>query len=178
MEQIIKAHNKEVSSPKISEDLPCNCKGVCPLNGNCRKEDVVYGCAASTSKVPLLKFYIGIAKGEWKKRLRNHESSFRLEHHKTNTSLTKYVRDTKASDNETPSLKWSIISSAPSYTNITKSCLLCLREKLAMATYPNEEVHLNTKSEIISKCRHQNTYLMCNYDEKGWDVITSMWRLL
>ena len=166
MEQIIKAHNKKVSSPKRSEELPCNCRGVCPLNGKCRKEDVVYGCAVSTSKVPL-KYYIGIAKGEWKKRQKNHESSFRLEHHKTDTSLSKYVWDTKTSDNETPSLKWSILNSAPAYTNITKRCLLCLREKLAIAMYPHEEVLLNKKSEIISKCRHENAYLLYNYDEKG-----------
>ena len=166
MEQIIKGHNKKVISPERTEELPCNCQGECPLNGKCRTKDVVYGCVATTTKVPF-KYYIGGAKGEWKKRQRNHETSFRLEKHKTDTSLAKYVWDTKCSDNEIPNLNWSILKTAPAYTNITKRCLLCLSEKLAIVTYPNEEALLNKRSEMISKCRHENAFLLRNYDEKG-----------
>ena len=166
MEQIIKSHNKKLTSSKTSEELPCNCRGECPLDGKCRTQDIVYGCTASTRNIPL-KYYIGIAKGEWKKRHRNHESSFRLDHHKTDTALSKYVWDTKHTENEAPILNWSIIKRAPAYTNISKRCLLCLREKLAIATYPNEEVLLNKKSELISKCRHENAFLLSKYDEKG-----------
>ena len=64
---------------------------------------------------------------------------------------------------ETPSLKWSIVKSVPGYSNITKKCLLCLYEKLEINNYPNQEELLNKQSELISKCRHVNKYLLSNY---------------
>ena len=70
--QIIKGNNNKLISPKNVEDLPCNCQNECPLNGKCRTQDVVYGCVASTTKEPF-KYYIGGAKGEWKKRHRTTE---------------------------------------------------------------------------------------------------------
>ena len=46
--QIIKGHNKKVKQMKRHHQLGCNCriKTECPLNGNCRKEDVIYKCTA------------------------------------------------------------------------------------------------------------------------------------
>ena len=53
---------------------------------------------------------------------------------------------------------------ASSYSNISKRCLLCLREKLAIALYPNPEELLNERSEMISKCRHLNKFLLMNFN--------------
>ena len=60
----------------------------------------------------------------------------------------------------TPPLKWSIVKSVPGYSNITKKCLLCLYEKLEIINNPNQEELLNKRSELISKCRHLNKYLL------------------
>ena len=65
--------------------------------------------------------------------------------------------------NEMPSLKWSIVKSIPGYSNISKRCLLCLHEKYEIINYPNQEELLNKRSELISKCRHSNKYLLSNY---------------
>ena len=51
----------------------------------------------------------------------------------------------------------------PSYSNITKSCMLCLHEKFEILTYPNQDELLNKRSELVSKCRHINKYLLSNY---------------
>ena len=62
-----------------------------------------------------------------------------------------------------PTLKWSIVKSAPSYSNISKKCFLCLHEKLEIVNFEDQDHLLNKRSELISKCRHANKYLLCNY---------------
>ena len=76
------------------------------------------------------------------------------------TTLEKYVWEQKQRHNITPTLKWYIVKSVSSYSNITKSCTLCLHEILI---YPNQDELLNKRSELVSKCRHINKYLLSNY---------------
>ena len=47
-----------------------------------------------------------------------------------------------------------------------RSCMLRLREKFEILTYPNQDELFNKKSELISKCRHINKYLLSNYKAK------------
>ena len=61
-------------------------------------------------------------------------------------------------------MKWYIVKSVPSYSNITKSRMLCLHEKFEILTYPNQDELLNKRFELVSKCRHINKkYLLSNY---------------
>ena len=77
--------------------------------------------------------------------------------------LCMYVWKLKQKHNIKPTLKWYVIKSVPSYSNITKSCMLCLHEKFEILTYPNQEELMSKRSELVSKCRHVNKYLLCNY---------------
>ena len=86
------------------------------------------------------------------------------------TTLSNYVWEVKDKYKETPSLKWSIVEFVPGYSNITKKCLLCLYEKLEIINYPNQEELLNKQSELISKCRHVNKYLLSNYKCKDQSI--------
>ena len=52
-----------------------------------------------------------------------------------------------------------------SYNQSSKRCLLCLNEKLAIALHGDDNM-LNIRSEVISKCRHRNKYMLANYDSK------------
>ena len=47
--QIIKQNNKNVSNKKEKQTNPCNCrnKNGCPLNGNCKVQNVIYKCTVS-----------------------------------------------------------------------------------------------------------------------------------
>ena len=63
----------------------------------------------------------------------------------------------------TPNLKWSIIKTVPGYSNISKRCMLCLHEKYEILNYPDQEELLNKRSELVSKCRHINKFLLSNY---------------
>ena len=41
-------------------------------------------------------------------------------------------------------------------------CLLCLKEKYFIINYPHKEILLNKRSELISKCRHENKNMLAN----------------
>ena len=55
------------------------------------------------------------------------------------TTLPKYVWDLKQTHSITPTLKWCIVKSLPSYSSITKSCMLCLHENLDIPIYPSQD---------------------------------------
>ena len=95
--------------------------------------------------------------------MNNHISSFKNEIQMNKTTLGKYVGEQKQRYNITPTLKWYIVKSVPTYSNITKSCMLCLHEKFEILTYTNQDELLNKRSELVSKCGHINKYLLPNY---------------
>ena len=148
------------------EHLPCNfrAKYECSLDGKCRAKDVAYKCVASSS-INSDKLYLGTPEGEFKKRLCNHKKSFKNRGYASDTSLSKYIRGMKDKHNEAPTLKWSIIKSVPAYSNsnISKKCALCLQKKFEIINYENQSELLNKRSEMFSKCRHANKFLLANY---------------
>ena len=81
----------------------------------------------------------------------------------TDKTLSKYLWEIKEKFKIMPSLKWSIIKSVPAYSNFSKKCQLCLQEKFEILNYPNPNKLLNKISELISKCRHVNKFLLSNY---------------
>ena len=161
---IIKSHNKKLISPSNQKKLSCNCrnKKECPLDGKCRSENIIYKCVA-TATGHLDKVYLGTAEGDFKQRFYNHKKSFKNKSYANDTTLSKYIWEMKQKHNITPTLKWYIVKSVPSYSNVSKKCLLCLHEKFEILNYPNQKELLNKRSELISKCRHVNKYLLSNY---------------
>ena len=119
----------------------CRKKEDSPLEGKCRTENIIYKCMAWTSCHPD-KVYLGTAERDFKKRYYNHLSFFKNETQMNKTALTKYVWEQKQRHNLTPTLKWYIVKSVPSYSNITKSFMLCLYEKFEILTYPNQDEQL------------------------------------
>ena len=41
----------------------------------------------------------------------------------------------------------------------------CLNERLVIALHKDDNM-LNKRSEVISKCRHRNKYMLASYDSK------------
>ena len=142
----------------------CNCrrKHECPLDGKCRAQNILYKYVASIDGYPN-EVYLGTTEGDFKQRFYNHRMSFNNEDHSTDTTLSKYVWEIKRKLKIMPSLKWSIIISVPAYSNISKKCRLPLQEKFEILNYPNPNELLNKRSELISKCRHVNKFLVSNY---------------
>ena len=52
-----------------------------------------------------------------------------------------------------PKFKWEIVKKSIPYNQQTKRYLLCLNEKLEIATYKEHNL-LNKRNEIVSKFRH------------------------
>ena len=109
------------------------------------------------------KVYLGNAEGDFKINYYNHISSFKNETQMNKTTLAKYVWEQKQRHNITLTLKWYIVESVPSYSNITKSCMLCLHKKFEILTCPNQDELLSKRSELVSKFHHINKYLLSNY---------------
>jgi hypothetical protein len=128
----------------------------CPLPGNCRIQSVVYKCEVTTPSHPK-KVYIGLTEKEFKQRYNGHNQSFKNNKYKHSTTLSTYIWSLKE-QNITPSINWSIVKRAKPYSNTTKSCPLCLQEKLEILCYDNKSELLNKRTEIIAKCRHMNKF--------------------
>ena len=67
----------------------------------------------------------------------------------------------------TPSLTLEILRTAKAYSNLTKRGALCLHEKLAINAYPYLDELLNRRSELVTKCRHENKFLLKNFDSNN-----------
>lgn len=168
MKQIINSHNKKILSPKVNTNQrTCNCinKNTCPLEQKCLTKNIVYK-ATVTSNCPTYKskIYFGLCETTFKQRYSNHKRSFNIARYKNDTELSNEIWRLKSLGIEAK-IKWEIVRQCVPYNPQTKRCLLCLNEKLEIASYQGDNL-LNKRSEIISKCRHQLKYALARYDTK------------
>ena len=129
MSQIVKGHNKKIVQKETQETLECNCrvKTDCTLNGDCRKESVIYKCEATTCNSK--KVYLGLTEGEFKKqRCYDHVKSFKNEFYDNSLTVSSYLLEMKKRKNVAPALTWEVLRTVKSYFNIIKRCSLCLHE--------------------------------------------------
>jgi len=113
MANIIKSHNSKFlakDGTHVESNKSCNCrnKDVCPLDGGCLVNNVVYKATVTTTP-DKTKVYIGMTEHNFKSRYNNHKLSFKPRKHSQGIVLSKYIWDLK--DNNTDfSIKWSIIT--------------------------------------------------------------------
>ena len=166
MKSIINAHNRKVLNDKNETNRrTCNCHNqeTCPLNGNCLAKESLYE-ATIKSDLPNYKekLYKGISEPPFKKRFKNHEKSFNHKGYMNDSALSQEVWKIKEKGGSYQ-ITWNIVRKCPGYNPETKRCILCLSEKLDIAQYEGSDL-LNKRSEIISKCRHQNKYALAKFD--------------
>ena len=161
--QIIKKHNKRVLTPEsTSPQAACNYrdKPVCPLDGACLTKSIVYQTEVKTGDGQT-KQHIGMTERPFKTRYTIHKQSFRNSKYQHSTALSKYIWEYK-SKGKSCEIKWSIMKRAIRYQSGTNHCSLCTQEKLCIIN-GNKETLLNQRSELISKCTHENKFYACNY---------------
>ena len=107
--------------------------------------------------------YIGAAEN-FKQRYANHLKSFRHEQYKAGTELSKYIWKLK-SENLSYKIQWKILRKTSGYNKISKTCNLCLNEKLEILKFRDKNALLNTRNELVSKCRHENKHILANFVE-------------
>ena len=168
MKTIINNHNKNILGKKPSIDTStCNCRNKedCPLNGQCQIGEVVWESTLTSNKQKDKDIkYFGIAEESFEGRLHNHNVSFRNEFYKNNTELSKELWQIKMK-NYIPKITWRIVWKCPPYNYNSRKCYLCLNEKLEIALYEGENLP-NKKTKLISKCRHQNKFMLLRHDSK------------
>ena len=104
--------------------------------------------------------YIGLTENDFKTRYRNHTASFRHAKHRNSTELSKHIWTLKDNNIE-HFISWRILASHSPYNSSSKSCNLCLKEKLLIICRP-ELSTLNKRNELVSSCRHRNKTLLRN----------------
>ena len=106
------------------------------------------------------KVYYGSTQGPFKTRFNRHNFSFRHRENKTDTRLSELVWDL-TDQGKAFSIKWSVVSKSHPYVCGSNRCDLCLTEKLIIAR-SNHPGMLNKRSELMSKCRHRNKFLLAS----------------
>ena len=139
MANIIKQHNSRILSASLTEQSRmCNCrvKSECPMDGKCLTKCIVYKAEVEANNGK--RVYHGAPEGEFK------NSIWKLKDNNTNFIL-----------------KWSNASFASPYKCGTRKCDLCLSEKVAIVR-ADPKFLLNKRTELVSKCRHRNKFLLHN----------------
>ena len=136
----------------------CRKKDLCPLNGECQANNIIYKAEVINTTRSELKEYIGLTENTFKQRYSNHVQSFKNSKYENSTELSKYIWHLKR-NNDNFNIKWSIIQRSQAYSNKTKRCNLCLTEKLSILNADKAKT-LNKRSELVSKCRHENKYYL------------------
>ena len=142
-------------------EKPCNCrdKDRCPLNGVCR-------FTPSFTRPPLLLektrgITPGLTAQTFKQRFYSHQQSFRDKKYQSSTALSKHIWSLKEKDTNFE-IKWEVRKKGTEHQNTTGRCNLCVAEKLAIIR-ADKKTSLNKISELVSKCRHENRYYLCNF---------------
>ena len=129
MANIIERHNSKTqrksrdTNDKTSDDK-CNCrvKPDCPLNGECKSNNIVYG-ATATAEDGTMRNYIDMTEHSFKTRYYDHRQSFKKKNYATKTSLSRYLWKLKESGIKY-SIKWSVMQRARAYRGGSRKCNL------------------------------------------------------
>ena len=160
---VIRRHNNKILKPTPpTPDKNCNCRksDTCPLAGACLTDNLIYKAEVEADNIDP-KVYIGLTEHSFKSRYNGHTSTFRHRKLANSTTLSKYIWDLKDSGTNYR-INWSVLKRARAYSAGTKTCNLCLCEKLCILSADKRNL-LNKRSELINKCRHLNKSQACNF---------------
>ena len=114
------------------------------------------------------KFITAYQKQNLKQDIRTIKNPSTKKSNKYDTQLSNELWKIKAAKEE-PVLVWKMLGQYQPYNVNTKRCLLCLNEKVQIAIYRGNNM-MNKRTEIISKCRHRNKYVLASYDSMDWNI--------
>ena len=153
-------HNKQILQPS-QEKFGCNYRNNtgCPLDNKCLTPNIVYEVQITNNTNGDQKRYLGASETGFKERFSNHKRDFKHKKYEKCTELSKYIWSLK-SQGIILKMKWRIVNKVNSVVS-SNYCKLCLTEKFYIIESPDDKNLLNKKSELVSKCRHQNKLLLC-----------------
>ena len=159
----IAGHNGRLLVDKVDTNLDrCNChvKAECPMKGEepCNVGSVIYTAEVSHHSLNEVKNYVG-GTNDFKTRSYRHKQSFRDIKLLKDSALSEFVWSLK-NKGITPNVKFEVITKAKEYSTVTKKCYLCCKEKLEIMRRLNDPNNLNSRTELMGKCRHRNKFLL------------------
>ena len=177
MSSVISNHNFKVLNSNSNDpecEPRCNCqvskKADCPLPGQChtdqagRVQSVVYRAHIKRLDTGKEETYTGFTGSTFKERWYAHCNdikNYNPNDHSYGRRMCKYVGDLNYNDIPN-TISWEIVTRAPTYNPISKTCRLCILEKYHIM-YNSEKSTLNVKSEFFSSCLHRRKLLLKNF---------------
>ena len=102
-------------------------------------------------------------RGQEDKYTLQQQHSFRYREKRNAAELSKAFWNAKDSGHE-PVIKWFIADRAIACQPGSRTCNLCLTEKLAIRL-ADKRTALNKRSELTGKCRHKNKHKLKTFDD-------------
>ena len=167
MAAVIRQHNSAVmrGARTVQEnppsEKPCKLPGQRPMPTEQCVPDILHRLQATVVAGEDQRDYIGLTAQTFKQRFYSHQQSFRDKKYQSSTALSKHIWSLKEK-NTNFEIKWEVRKKAMEYQNTTGRCNLCVAEKLAIMR-ADKKTSLNKRSELVSKCRHENRYYLCNF---------------
>ena len=152
------------NTAQIEESWNFRNKNNCPLDGKCLTPNIVYEAQITSNQLNYYgKLYIETVETNSKQRFNNHTKSFNLEHYENYTELSKEYLTIKR-NYFTRKVTCRIIRKCGPINTTKPKSYLCL--KLEIFSYKEDNI-LNKRSELISKCKHQNKLTFLLHDIKN-----------
>ena len=161
MASVIRNHNTSLlKDPTQAGIKECSChrKQECPSDKKCLSGHIVYNASVDRLDTNEIKHYYGTCEKNFKERYNKHTASFRNKNKEKNTKLSKYIWELK-DNNIQHNIKWCIASKARPYVCGSRKCDLWLPVKSTIIKADPESL-LNTRDELVSKCRHMNKFTL------------------
>ena len=129
---------------------------ICPMDGNCLASNIIYQATVNTENAK--HTYIGLTSTKFKARLANHLAAFKKAELANSCKLAQLIWQLKETNTEY-NITWKLISRANIFSPTTGVCNLCTKEKYYILYRP-DMASVNTRSELISSCRHKSSQLL------------------
>ena len=156
--QVSRHNNKLLAGDTVEQVDPCVCRDFpCPLNGLCETRNVVYQASVTTPDDGHTEHYVGVT-NHFKSRYGGHRSDMNHSDGRKNSTLAKYVWTLKDANRQFD-ISWRIIDRGPLWSNVTRRCLLCDKEKFFII-YKRDMATLNSRREMFNTCRHRLSNLL------------------
>ena len=135
-------------------------RAVCPLEGACLTEGVIYEAKVTRLDNNTSEFYTGVTVNTFKQRYYGHSYDFRHRSQRTSLCPSSHISDLKDAG-VNYNLFWKIIARSRGFNPTTRFCQACLKEKYYIMFRPEGETH-NNRSKFYNTCRHRKKLLLEN----------------
>ena len=122
--------NKNIAEKPEENLAKCNCrvKKDCPLNNNCKVDNLVNQAELTEQGTGAVSSYVGLCSTTFKRRYYNHQKSFVNEEYLHDSKLSEYIWQLRRSGIGYD-VSWKALDRGKPFSPHMGICQLCTREK-------------------------------------------------